>query len=212
MKVCAIRMSDVLGSISIFMGLTLMVMLMANHANAGLEEVRLGEAALAGTGCRGGVGKVVVNAETDTIELTYEDFSANLERGDGKSLARVGCTLAMPVSLPEGKALIIKGVSIKGKAALERGISSTLKSESFFAGGKGNVLTRVTTGPKIGTIAAAITNKAKKAPRTECGGEAILRNNTSIVLNRTLEEASGGVSLVQDAAVVKIKLAVVSCN
>jgi hypothetical protein len=152
------------------------------------DIISFGEIGYGGTGCPDGTANVITNDARTSALLNLSGYSV----GDGKrSTDRKTCALAIPVEVPEGVAVAIRGLAIFGNVDLPDGIDATLGLEAFVAGDTGEPTELTLTGPRTGNWFRAVSVPWNDLVWTACGKDSILRVNTSL---RTKGNAGAKVS------------------
>lgn len=148
-----------------------------------------GEIGYGGTGCPDGSADIITNDGRNSALLSLSGYSV----GDGKrSVDRKTCALAIPVEVPAGVAVAIRGIAVIGSVDLPEGVEATLGLEAFVAGDKGESNELTLTGPRTGNWFRAVSIRWNDLVWTGCGKDGILRINTSL---RTKGNAGARVSV-----------------
>jgi hypothetical protein len=158
--------------------LVLLVMLLAIATPAAATTlIPFGDIGSGGTGCPDGTATIVTNDERSSASLELSAYAV----GEGKrSLDRQTCAVAIPVSVPDGVMVAIRGISVIGSVELPDGLEATLGLEAFVAGDSGTPVELTLAGPRSGTWYRAIAIRPEDLVWTACGQDANLRVNTSL--------------------------------
>jgi hypothetical protein len=170
--------------------LALLVTLLALATPAAATElIPFGDIGYGGTGCPDGTASIVTNDDRSSALLELSAYAV----GQGnRSLDRQACAVAIPVSVPDGVMVAIRGVSVIGSVDLPGGVDATLGLEAFVAGDSGTPVDLTLSGPRAGTWYRAIVIRPDDLVWTGCGDDANLRINTSL---RTKGNAGARVTL-----------------
>jgi hypothetical protein len=96
-----------------------------------------------------------------------------------KPLDRKACSLALPVELPPGKALVIGHPAVYGEAViLGSSAEGRAQAEVFLAGGQGPTVTRVLSASD-GRIRPSFYSRENQKIELACGGSGTVRLNVS---------------------------------
>ena len=158
--------------------LALLVTLLAFATpSAATELIPFGDIGYGGTGCRDGTAAIVTNPDRSSTLLELSAFAV----GEGqRSLDRQACAVAIPVRVPDGVMVAIRGVSVIGSVELPEGVDATLGLEAFVAGDSGRPVDLTLRGPRSGAWYKAIVIRPDDLVWTGCGDDANLRINTSL--------------------------------
>jgi hypothetical protein len=136
-----------------------------------------------GTGCANQKHRLFtdLNLASNDLEISLYDYVAKLS--NGSALDRKSCSLNIPVNLPANKKLVISLIDIQGnlESSSTDGAQAKLTFEAFLAGSsqKAQIKTMHLTSGKR----SFLFRKTNTLSST-CGGESILRINSSIILTR----------------------------
>lgn len=146
-----------------------------------LEKVNAG-----GTGCSQSADLVSNLARSFKIEFDQEknilEVIPSLYRNEVTRERIVdikSCQIAIPITLPAKKRLVISQIDLLGKVDLEQGSQAKLSFEAFLSGSSSPLRTR--------TISAAadlngrVLTRRTEILRSKCGGSDLVRMNTNIV-------------------------------
>ncbi len=152
-------------------------------------DFTLGQPEIAGTGCQDTTIRVSddgKSVEIDTESLTVKAGSTF------KSLARINCLAAVPISIPSNYQVAVLPATFKGKHLLQEGASLKVSSETFLAGQKGQQAETQILGKEKGTFKLG-TDEYNNASVSKCGEDSILRLNLRLFLkSKNKEAASAG--------------------
>lgn len=163
--------------------------------------------ATAGAGClEGSVAKHIEILPGGAIKIDLEFSEYNVLVGYGKSLDRKSCGIAIPVALAPNEKLKVSRITMRADGILAQSSKTALKAEVFTAGSQGPVLAREIEPDQ--DLQGRFLLKGKNVLETECGAEANLRVNSSILINSQGSESESGLS----AASMTLILTAESCN
>ncbi len=154
-----------------------------------------------GSGCANKGNRLFsdLNLANNTLELSFYDYVTRLS--DAAGFDRKNCSLAIPVTLPAGKKLVVSLIDIQGQVeASNPNTNATAKItfEAFLAG--------TSQKSQIKTIALKEGKRSFLYRKTNvlnstCGGESILRLNSNVLLTKT----AASVAQVGPAELVQVK-------
>jgi len=143
----------------------------------------LGRLAVGGTGCPAGTVAASLSGGGTTLALKFFQYRVNA--GGARSFDRKACGVGIPFSVPAGQSVAIVGVQYAGRNRLPAGATATLRTETFFAGGNGPVVSKTFTGPA--NTSYRFTSVATAPAWSACGASLNLRVQSSLRVT-----ASGG--------------------
>jgi hypothetical protein len=160
-------------------------------------QLTLGEAALNGAGCAQGLGVTTrIDSRRGLIDLSFNSLYVDSFE---KKLARTNCSLALPISIPEGQMLVIESLDTSAIIDNPKGAKVTTNFEAFFAGSTGKRITRQFT--KAMSKRDVVRTKLNTAAK--CGQDVNLRLNISALL----QSPTGAIGMVAiDRAILKVSL------
>ena len=144
----------------------------------------LGQPEIAGTGCQ--ESTIHITPDGKGVEIDFEQLTVKAGGGH-KSLARVNCLAAVPISVPNGYKVAVLPATFKGKHLLQKGATLKAKTETFLAGQTGMETSVELLGKDRGTFTLG-TKEFKQASLSKCGGDATLRLNLRLFLKSTNKE------------------------
>lgn len=163
------------------------------------QTSQIGAIVAAGSGCQGGNIKTSVRA--GTISVAYPDFE--IQYATGSAIQRQTCSLAIPVSVPQGFQLVAVAAS-SGLARLEKNDSALISHELFTAGARGvNQQLTAKSSSKLYTI-GKISSSSEGVVKSACGQSTNLRLNISIVSRKTDEASQSKISLSKSQIALKL--------
>lgn len=149
-------------------------------------EYLLGQPEIAGTGC----SESRVRISDDGKSVVMETESLTVTAGATyKSLARINCLVAVPISVPSNYKVAVLPATFTGKHLLQKGSTLKIGSETFLAGQSGQEASTELVGKKKGQFTLG-TDEFKDASVSKCGEDSTLRLNLRIYLRSTNKEAA----------------------
>lgn len=149
---------------------------------------------LFGNGCSlGQLGTTAdFDAERNTLELSFDSFE--ITPGTGGTFARKHCSLAIPLTVPPGRRLVVTQSDVSAKFELDALSSLKVTSEVFLTG------TRATTYVKEAPPATTarkgrVLDRRTNVLVTPCGSATTLRMSSSVFLQRAAPLAASAASL-----------------
>ncbi len=135
---------------------------------------------VSGSGCAlGGLGTYVdFDSERNILEIRTDRYSLHDGPDSAAAERRKTCGVAMPLTVPAGKRLVISQLDLAGRVNLPLNGQAILNLEAFAAGATGPKIKKVVAADKaaqLGRVQMRLTNFYA----TSCGGYPILRLNTS---------------------------------
>jgi hypothetical protein len=169
----------------------------------------LGQPEIAGTGCQDTTIKISDDGKSvimDTESLTVKAGSSH------KSIARINCLAAVPISVPSDYKVAVLPAKFSGKYLLQKNSTLKVSSESFLAGQTGQQAGLEIKGKARGNFTLS-TNEFKDASVSKCGADTTLRLNLRIFLkSRNKHEASAGkISGLEEGEKSIFKLKFIKC-
>lgn len=160
---------------SLVTALATLIFTIAAHA----QLSQIGAITAGGSGCVN--SNIRVSVGTAAINVAYPEF--NVQPDDKSALARVTCSLAIPVSVPEGFQLVASAAS-SGLSRLQGADRANLSQELFLAGSRGvPQAANLTSSNRLFTLGKL--NAAATLVKSACGHDAILRLNVSATVRKT---------------------------
>ena len=164
------------------------VSLASSNANA-QAAITLGTPAYGGTGCPAGSASVTLSPNNSALSILFDSYVA--EAGNGRTVDRKSCNIAIPVHVPQGYSISVFQVDYRGFLSLPSGARSTFNVEYFFAGSSGVRQSKTAMGSQNGLYELTDNLVAEAVVWSACGADVNLRANTSMMVqtNRRQEQA-----------------------
>lgn len=167
---------------------TIGVSLFATSANAQVG-IQLGVPGYGGTGCPAGSASVSLSPDQSALSVLFDQYV--VEAGNGRSMDRKSCNIAIPVHIPQGYSISVFQVDYRGFNSLPSGARSMFNVEYFFAGSRGVRQTKSFFGPAANLYELTDNLTAEAVVWSACGADTNLRVNTSMMVqsNRSGQQA-----------------------
>lgn len=157
---------------------------LANHVK---PVASIGQIAYAGTGCKDGSVRLDIGAgrERGSLVFLFDDYAVST---NGREIARATCSLAIPIDVPAGYALVMPPMALKGYARVRNGDRAKINTEIFVAGARGEKQVTELDESNDGSLnVIATSGDSFVGP---CGSGVNLRLNSSILLNGNYNSGS----------------------
>lgn len=132
--------------------------------------------AYGGDGCPEGTAQISYQ-ENGSIVLSLDSYESHLQSGH---VDRKSCNIAMPISVPEGYVMKPGKITLVGSYDLKSGTRGNLDADIFFAGSRGNNVSKTINGNDVGEIYLEV---RPDYLLSACGKDVILRLNSSAVIS-----------------------------
>lgn len=165
----------------LLLALSIVAISLPAHAQSGLS---LGKPGYGGSGCPAGTASVVLSRDKKSLSLRFDRYEVEAG-GSGRTFDRKSCNLAIPLRVPSGLSVAVVAAEYRGVNRLPAGAEAQFRTEYFFAGGRGPVLSRTFEGPLQGRFSFGDRVTARSAVWSACGADVILRANTSLRVSTT---------------------------
>jgi hypothetical protein len=166
-----------------------LLMALAFAAQAHADDIKLGEPVYGGSGCPAGSASVTLTDDRKALSVLFDQYM--VQAGDGVSLDRKSCNLAIPVHVPQGYSISIYEVDYRGFASVPRGGMAQFNVEYFFAGSSGPRTRQYFQGPRDRDFLISHRLGVEAVVWSRCGEDVILRVNSNILArtNRSQDPA-----------------------
>ncbi len=156
------------------------------HAQVGIT---LGNPGYGGTGCPAGSASVSLSPDQTALSILFDQYA--VEAGNGRTMDRKSCNIAIPVRVPQGYSISVFQVDYRGFNSLPSGARSQFNVEYFFAGSRGPRQTKNFFGPAANLYELTDYLTAEAVVWSACGADTNLRVNTSMLVqtNRAQQQA-----------------------
>jgi hypothetical protein len=146
-------------------------------AQEALAAPQWGAVGYGGTGCPDGTAEILMSPDGQGASLVLTDYAV----GEGsRPVERKTCAVAIPVAVPDGMAVAVRAVAVRGAAELPEGVEATLTVEPFLAGAVGTPVETSVSGPGTATLFSLPFVAADDLDWSACGADVNLRVNTSL--------------------------------
>jgi hypothetical protein len=138
-----------------------------------LKDVTLG-----GTGCGGKTQThVEFDQEKNILDVSTQNFRAEI--WDAKKNDRKSCQIAIPITLPKKKRLVISQMDLIGKVDITTTASAQVSFEAFLAGSKAPTKTRIFNQANLPLNGSVLTRRTEVL-KSACGKSDIVRLNSNV--------------------------------
>ncbi|KAF2638829.1 hypothetical protein P280DRAFT_63319 [Massarina eburnea CBS 473.64] len=170
---------------------------------ANLPDVNLGEAPPAGqvtirgvtyggTGCPQGSMSSQISADRTTMTLIFDAYIASIGPGVAVTESRKNCQLNVDIQYPGGFQYSVLSADYRGYAAIQKGVTGTLKSTYYFSGQTDQSSTEYTfTGPVTGDYLKHDQANSTSVVWSPCGATGMLNINSQIRLASSASASTG---------------------
>lgn len=158
------------------------VLLWAGEGHA--QSLRLDQPSHAGTGCPIGSVAAVLSPDSTKLSLLFDQYvvEAGNSSLSGKLSDRKGCTVAVPVTIPNGWSVSIMRVDYRGYYNIPVGGRGRFDTEYFFAGMRSpKLVENFRPGEDSYTLTDNVAIRGQVYSR--CGAKENLRISTSLSVN-----------------------------
>ena len=172
---------------NVIKGLGIFAAVLAFNSSAMADDIYLGQAGYGGNGCPSGSASVTLSPDAKALSILFDQYSA--EAGNGRSIDRKSCNIAIPVHVPQGMSVSIIDVDYRGYVSAPVGGSANFRTEYFFAGSRGPTFEKSFVGPYDNEYTLKSTLGLSSIIWSACGADVNLRVNTAMVAkaNRRME-------------------------
>lgn len=98
------------------------------------SQVHINGVTYGGTGCRQGTVGVAISEDRSTMTLIFDEYVASIGSGVSVTENRKNCQINIDLLYPPGFQYSIFSADYRGYAALDKGITGTIKSTYYFSG------------------------------------------------------------------------------
>jgi len=165
-----------------------------------------------GTGCLIDSARTFTrfDASTNQFEI-YPSEMATVVGSNGLTLDRKGCSIAIPFRAQAGKKIIITQVDISGDVDLEKAKLVNVSADTFVAGGKQPLRQVKPIKSGDAELSAGFLLRENPSAESACGGDGILRLNSSLSLQDTLKKSTAKASYAKVSRVT-LSMKAVDCS
>lgn len=157
--------------------------------------IELGSPSYAGTGCPAGTAVLILSPDKKSISMHFDQYVTEAGGSTGKTIDRKTCNLGIPIHIPAGISIAFSRANYHGYAYLPTGTEGTLHAEYFFAGSRGPQYSKTLRGEYSEDFRFSADIALTSLVWSPCGGEEILRANTSLVVKGDLASPSAIMAL-----------------
>jgi hypothetical protein len=158
-----------------------------------------------GTGCTGR-GEPLSFYYSKRLGRLYVSLPEVAVSTGEKPLDRKACSLALPVELPPGKALVIGNPAVYGEGVvIGQSAEGRVQGEVFIAGGQGPTVMRIMNAAD-GRIRPSFYSRENQTIEMACGGSGTVRLNVSALAKASAAGSGERASVTLDGAAFTLQL------
>lgn len=167
------------------------------------QELGIGQLGHGGSGCLKDETSVTLDSSSLLLKIIPTNYKLLAKK---KSMARKSCMVAIPLTVPAGKKLVVVKSRQVGEVLLAHKKAQAATSlEVFFSGGKGPVKRSHLTGP----LGQALNREDDIGLSAGCGESVLLRMNQSLIVSNPHKKATPASGSIEE---ISIQLAVENCE
>ncbi len=191
---------------------TLIGLSMAASGAQAQAAIQLGLPGYGGTGCPANSASVSLSPDQSSLSILFDQYV--VEAGNGRTMDRKSCNIAIPVRVPQGYSISVFQVDYRGFNSLPSGARANFNVEYFFAGSRGVRQAKTFYGPSSNLYELTDHLTAEAVVWSACGADTNLRVNTSMMVqtNRRQEQAMSTVDSADVTAGLVYHVAWRRCN
>lgn len=191
---------------------TLIGISMAASGAQAQAAIQLGMPGYGGTGCPANSASVSLSPDQSSLSILFDQYV--VEAGNGRTMDRKSCNIAIPVRVPQGYSISVFQVDYRGFNSLPVGARANFNVEYFFAGSRGVRQAKTFYGPSSNLYELTDHLTAEAVVWSACGADTNLRVNTSMMVqtNRRQEQAMSTVDSADVTAGLVYHVAWRRCN
>ena len=191
---------------------TLIGISMASSGAQAQAAIQLGMPGYGGTGCPANSASVSLSPDQSSLSILFDQYV--VEAGNGRTMDRKSCNIAIPVRVPQGYSISVFQVDYRGFNSLPSGARANFNVEYFFAGSRGVRQSKTFYGPSSNLYELTDHLTAEAVVWSACGADTNLRVNTSMMVqtNRRQDQAMSTVDSADVTAGLVYHVAWRHCN
>ncbi|RLU79966.1 hypothetical protein CTZ27_36075 [Streptomyces griseocarneus] len=144
-------------------------------------SVTIDIATVNGSGCAQGVARVALSGDNTAFTLSSGSFTVRLGGGAQPTDRRKNCQVNLAVQVPQGYTYAVAGADLDGSANLAKGVTGTVRSDTYFQGGSATVTRSMRiVGPYNDGWQLSGNSDPADLLYAPCGGPRNLNINTSL--------------------------------
>ncbi|KAF2840925.1 hypothetical protein M501DRAFT_1010109 [Patellaria atrata CBS 101060] len=156
------------------------------------SSVKIRAVTYGGTGCPQGTVGSIISSDQSTMTLIFDSYVASIGKGVSVTDNRKNCQINVDLTYPGGFQYSVFGADYRGYAALDAGITGTLKSTYYFSGQTEQTYTQADfKGPLNGDYLKHDEAEVVSVVWSPCGTEGMLNINSQVRLTSTNSAANG---------------------
>jgi hypothetical protein len=146
--------------------------------------LRLGNPSFNGTGCPIGSVATALSPDDTQLSILFDQFVVEAGPAAGTNLARKNCSIAIPVTVPNGYSVSVVGVDYRGFVGLPRGrATATFTASYFFADARGVSFSKTYRGGENTNYVLENDLLLTAVTWSRCGAQTNLRISSSMMVN-----------------------------
>lgn len=155
-------------------------------------QVKIRGVTYGGTGCPQGSMSSQISADRSTVTLIFDQYIASIGPGVAVTDNRKNCQLNVDIEYPGGFQYSILSADYRGYAAIDKGITGTLKSTYYFSGSQEQSSTEYSfVGPVNGDYLKHDEADSTSVVWSPCGTTGMLNINSQVRLTGSSSSAKG---------------------
>ncbi|KAF1846300.1 uncharacterized protein K460DRAFT_122931 [Cucurbitaria berberidis CBS 394.84] len=155
-------------------------------------QVKIRGVSYGGTGCPQGTMSSQISADRSIVTLIFDSYIASIGPGISVTEQRKNCQLNVDIEYPGGFQYSILSADYRGYAAIQKGVSGTLKSTYYFSGQTAQTSTEYGfTGPVNGDYLKHDEADSTSIVWSPCGATGMLNINSQVRLTSSNSSATG---------------------
>ena len=127
--------------------------------------------------------RVDFDAETNQLNISFEEYGLNLKKDSADLVSRKNCALAIPIQLAKNTRLVVTQMDLGANLDLVKESQLNFGAEVFFAGDVVQKMAQSVSG-KVQPEKGRTLLRRNQVLKSSCGGEGIFRTNTFADLAR----------------------------
>lgn len=154
----------------------------------------LKDVVLGGNGCStNSPTRVEFDQEKNVLDISAQNYRAEI--WDTKKLDRKSCQIAIPVSLPKKKRLVVSQIDLLGKVEVTKDNTAQISFEAFLAGTTAAAKTRSFTSDGNLPLRGSVLTRRTDVLKSACGKNDIIRINSNIQANGNSPQKISGLTV-----------------
>ncbi|ORY06369.1 hypothetical protein BCR34DRAFT_590611 [Clohesyomyces aquaticus] len=145
-----------------------------------------------GTGCPKNSMSYQISQDRTLVTLIFDSYIASIGPGIAVTESRKNCQLNVDITYPGGFQYSVLSADYRGYAAIQKGVTGTLKSTYYFSGQTDQTSTQYDfIGPLTGDYLKHDQADSTSIVWSPCGAEGMLNINSQVRMSSTNSSATG---------------------